>query len=561
MIRMFLVALIFTLYLPFLHAELHAEPCPSWTPERAATELDQLRKTLAHWDDQYHRLGVSQVADEIYDQSRERLKRLQQCFAAHADANPLATAAGPITHPVPHTGVGKLADESAVQAWLRGKQDVWVQPKIDGVAVSLVYQDGVPVRLLSRGDGVHGHDWSRHLPRLQAIPAQLPQALDLVLQGELYWRLDGHVQASAGSVNARSIIAGLMARKEVTAAQGQGVGLFVWDWPMGPETQHARMAQLQALGFGESARFSLPVSGMDEVAKWREHWYRSPLPFATDGVILRQGQRPPASRWKAQAPYWIAAWKHPFATALAEVREVRFKIGRTGRITPLLRLQPFTLDDRRVTQVSLGSLARWRSLDIRPGDQVAISLAGLTIPRLEHVVHRSSERVPVDPPSPGHFDAMSCWQASPGCEEQFIARLTWLSGRQGLGLAHVGPGVWRSLVQAERVNTLADWLRLRKEDLLPLGDFGPVRAERILESFSTARSRPFVQWLRALGVPAPRGLALPGDWAGLGARNVSQWKREPGVGMHRAEQLQRFFNDPAVVALAQELRSEAIEGF
>ena len=550
-----LISLIFCL------PTLHAQPCPSWTPERAATELDQLRKTLAHWDDQYHRLGVSQVADEIYDQSRERLKRLQQCFAAHADANPLATAAGPITHPVPHTGFGKLADESAVQAWLRGKQDVWVQPKVDGVAVSLVYQDGVPVRLLSRGDGVHGHDWSRHLPRLQAIPAQLPQALDLVLQGELYWRLDGHVQASAGSVNARSIIAGLMARKEVSAAQGQGVGLFVWDWPMGPETQQARMAQLQALGFGESARFSLPVSGIDEVAKWREHWYRSPLPFATDGVILRQDQRPPASRWKAQAPYWIAAWKHPFATALAEVREVRFKVGRTGRITPLLRLQPFTLDDRRVTQVSLGSLARWRSLDIRPGDQVAISLAGLTIPRLEHVVHRSSERVPVDPPSPGRFDAMSCWQASPGCEEQFIARLTWLSGRQGLGLAHVGPGVWRSLVQAERVNTLADWLRLRKEDLLPLGDFGPVRAERILESFATARSRPFVQWLRALGVPAPRGLALPGDWAGLGARNVSQWKREPGVGMHRAEQLQRFFNDPAVVALAQELRSEAIEGF
>lgn len=278
-------------------------------------------------------------------------------------------------------------------------------------------------------------------------------------------------------------------------------------------------------------------------------------------MILRQGQRPPASRWKARAPYWIAAWKHPFATALAEVREVRFKVGRTGRITPLLRLQPFILDDRRITQVSLGSLARWRSLDIRPGDQVAISLAGLTIPRLEHVVHRSSERVPVDPPSAGRFDAMSCWQASPGCEEQFIARLTWLSGRQGLGLAHVGPGVWRSLVQAGRVNTLADWLRLRKEDLLPLGDFGPVRAERILESFATARSRPFGQWLRALGVPAPRGLALPGDWAGLGARSVLQWKREPGVGMHRAEQLQRFFNDPAVVALAQGLRSEDIEGF
>ena len=538
-----------------------AQPCPPWPSERASEELDQLRKTLAEWDDHYHRLGVSQVADEIYDQSRTRLERLKHCFCDPTQANPLATAAGPVAHPVSHTGVGKLADESAVKAWMSGKQDVWIQPKVDGVAVSLVYQEGRPVRLLSRGDGVHGHDWSRHLPMLKAIPAQLPQPLDLVLQGELYWRLDDHVQATAGSVNARGIIAGLMARKRVTVTQGTGVGLFIWDWPAGPSSQQERMTQLQALGFGDTARFSLPVQDVDEAANWRAHWYRSPLPFATDGVILRQGQRPPATRWKAQAPYWIAAWKHPFATAMAEVREVHFKVGRTGRITPLLRLQPFILDDRRVTQVSLGSLARWRSLDIRPGDQVAISLAGLTIPRLDHVVHRSSERVPVEPPRPGRFHALSCWQASAGCEEQFIARLTWLGGKQGLALPHVGPGLWRSLVQAGRVNSLADWLQLREEDLLSLSDFGPARASRVMQSFAEARSRPFPQWLRAIGAPAPRDLALPGGWGGLEARNTSQWKKEPGIGTHRAEQLQRFFQDTAVQALAQTLRSEGIDGF
>lgn len=557
MIRTFLVALIFTLYLP----APRAESCPSWPPQRAAAELDQLHKTLAEWDDHYHRLGVSLVADEIYDQSRARLKHLQGCFADKTAANPLASATGPIAHPIPHTGVSKLADENAVQAWMRGKQDVWVQPKVDGVAVSVIYEKGQLARLLSRGDGTHGHDWSRHLPRLDAVPAQLPQPLDLVLHGELYWRLDAHVQATAGSANARSIIAGLMARKHITATQGQGVGLFIWDWPEGPQTQQQRLAQLQALGFGDSARFSIPVQGFEDVAAWRTQWYRSPLPFATDGVILRQSQRPPAARWKAQAPYWIAAWKHPFATALAEVRDVHFKVGRTGRITPLLRLQPFTLDDRRVTQVSLGSLARWQRLDIRPGDQVAISLAGLTIPRLDHVVHRGNQRGDVDPPAPGRFHTMSCWQASPGCEEQFIARLTWLSGKQGLGLPHVGPGVWAGLVQAGRVTTLADWLRLKEQDLLPLSDFGRVRVNRTLESFATARTRPFEQWLRAIGVPAPRGLALPHGWAALTARNTAQWKTQSGIGAHRANQLQRFFQDSDVLALAESLRSEGIDGF
>lgn len=557
MIRMFLVALIVTFYLPVIHAD----PCPPWASPRASAELDQLRNTLAQWDDHYHRLGISQVPDDIYDQSRQRLNHLHACFGPEPKADPLATATGPIAHPVPHTGVSKLADEASVRQWMRDKQNVWIQPKVDGVAVSLEYREGRLVRLLSRGDGVRGHDWSRHLPRLSAIPARLPQPVDLVLQGELYWRLDAHVQASAGSVKARSIIAGLMARKQMTVTQGQGVGLFIWDWPAGPVPQQERLAQLHALGFVDSARYSQPVRNVEEAAKWRAQWYGAPLPFATDGVILRQDQRPPSTRWKAQAPYWIAAWKHPFATAMAEVREVHFTVGRTGRVTPMLRLQPFILDDRRITQVSLGSLARWRRLDIRPGDQVAISLAGLTIARVDQVVHRSIERVPVQPPAQGRFHAMTCWEASLGCEAQFVARLAWLGGKQGLDLPRVGPGVWRSLVEAGQITTMADWLGLRSEALLTLSDLGPARARQFAQAIATARARPFEQWVRALGTPLPRGLGLPHAWSSLADRDAEQWQREPGIGARRAAQLQQFFQDPTVQALAQRLRSEAIDGF
>ncbi|MEZ0199002.1 DNA ligase B, partial [Pseudomonas qingdaonensis] len=166
-----------------------------------------------------------------------------------------------------------------------------------------------------------------------------------------------------------------------------------------------------------------------------------------------------------------------------------------------LHLLPVTLDDRRITQVSLGSLARWHTLDIRPGDQVAISLAGLTIPRLEQVVHRTVERQAIIAPAPDRYHAHSCWQASEGCDEQFIARLTWLGGKQGLALPRTGPGTWRRLVEAGLVTSMTDWLQLDAERLQQAPGISRLIAAHLLGSFDEARSRPFDQWLRALGVP------------------------------------------------------------
>ena len=260
------------------------------------------------------------------------------------------------------------------------------------------------------------------------------------MQGELYWRLSDHVQAQPGSVNARATVAGLMARKVLSAEQAAGIGLFVWDWPQGPANLPARIDACERWASRTPRRHSQPIGNIADAEHWREHWYRSPLPFASDGIVLRQSQRPPAERWQAKAPYWAIAWKYPFAQALAEVRKVNFKIGRTGRITPVLELTPVTLDDRQIKRVSVSSLQRWQALDIRPGDQVAISLAGLTIPRLDSVVLRSyrTGRIERAAGTPT-FTPLSCWQPTPGCESQFLARLTWLSGKQGLAMPHVGP--------------------------------------------------------------------------------------------------------------------------
>ena len=553
--------LLIAILLTFLSLATHASQCPDWPPARAQDEISARQKQIDLWDDSYHRQGQSMVADELYDQARAQLTTWQQCFKLGAPTDPLRTAGGSITHPIPHTGLAKLSDGAAVEEWLNGRSEVWVQPKVDGVAVSLVYQKGLLVQAISRGNGVQGKDWTLSARQIAGIPQQLAQPRDLVVQGELYWHLDGHVQASAGSLNARGNVAGLMARKQLGAEDAAGIGFFAWDWPEGPADLTERIAALDALGFASTAPFSHPIAEFAEVQRWREHWYRSPLPFASDGIILRQNQRPVADRWQAKAPYWIVAWKYPFAQALAEVRKVQFNIGRTGRITPVLDVSPIWLDDRQVKRVSVSSLPRWKALDIRPGDQVSISLAGLTIPRLDGVVLRSVERVPMEVPNAADFHHLSCWQPTAGCASQFRARLTWLSGKQGLAMPHVGPGIWEKLLETGRLNNLLDWLTLDAPELANINGFGERSTARLLNSFNSARERPFAHWLKALGLPPTGQAVLADSWQELAQRNTEQWQAEAGIGPGRAAQLSAFFRDPQVLALSETLRMAGIDGF
>ena len=466
-----------------------------------------------------------------------------------------------MVHPIAHTGVNKLADDKAVKAWLKGRTGLWIQPKVDGVAVTLVYSRGSLAKAISRGDGVNGQDWTAQAQLIKAIPQQLPWPDDAVLQGELYERLSEHVQASAGSVNARSKVAGLLARKTLSLAQAETIGLFVWDWPDGPATMSERLAGLNAMGFADSTRYTLALESYAQAAQWREHWYRTPMPFATDGVIMRQGERPSSERWQAKAPYWIAAWKHPYAQALAEVRKVSFTIGRSGRITPILELTPIRLDDRTVSRISTGSLQRWQTLDIRPGDQVAISLAGLTIPRLDGVITRSVERAEVNVPQASDFHELSCWQPTPGCESQFRARLTWLSGKKGLALSGVGPGTWDRLIESGKINGLVDWMTLDQAELVNIPGLAERSSAKLFASLQTARQKPFQTWLKAIGMPPAGSARLDADWDQLASRSTEQWQAEPGVGPGRAAKLVAFFNDPQVQALSQQLRVSGISGF
>ncbi len=541
-----------------------SQECPSWSDSRAAAEIDQLHQKILQWDEAYYFRHEALVDDSVYDQARAKLADWNRCFSESArTVTPSDQVVGrSVVHPVPQTGLEKLADSDAVANWLAARDEIWIQPKVDGVAVSLVYRRGKLAQMISRGDGNRGQDWTSHAHRIAAI---LPEISDtraqLVLQGELYWRFDGHRQKS-GSANARGLASGAMASRELSEEQAQRLAVFVWDWPGGPAAVPERLQALKAMGY-DSTGFTHRVSGVEEVAHWREHWYREPLPFATDGIVLRQGQRPAAEHWRAEPPLWAAAWKHPAKTALAEVVDVEFPVGRTGRIVPVVEIRPTQLDDREIRRVSSGSFARWKQWDIRPGDQLRIALAGQTIPKILDVVLPATQRAALDVPDSGEFGLLTCWRPTVKCKGQFLARAVWLGEK--LDFRAMGEGRWRTLMEAGALSDLLAWTELSHQELTDMPGIGDVRASKLERNFQQARARTFREWMVALGMPS--AAALPAEFwhdesfATLSKRSIDDWQRQPGIGPKRARDITDFMRHPEVLALGARLATLEVDGF
>lgn len=536
-----------------------AAECPDWPEERLTRESQALAEQVQRWDTAYHDDGVALIDDALYDQAVARLAAWQRCLGHAPDHRPLSRvtrSSGTLDHPAAQRGLTK-ADDDGVRRFTSRREDLWIQPKVDGVAITLRYQDGDLVEAVSRGDGERGQNWTNRVRQLPAVPNTLPEPISAVLQGELYWRLTQHVQSQSPASGARGAVAGAMAQSSPTVETLERIGLFVWDWPDGPTGMEERLTRLTSLGF-DTATYTQPLEERRDAAYWRDSWFNGPLPFATDGVVIKQAERPGVRRWSSSPPEWAIAWKYPAQQALAEVRGIEFRVGRTGRVTPLVWLNPVLLEGRRISRVSLGSLERWESLDVRPGDQVAISLAGLTIPQLTDVVWHTQERSPLSAPAPQRYHLLSCFELTPGCETQLLARLTYL-GEQ-LGMQGVGEGTWQALMEAGVVTQLLDWLDAEPRYLEKAYGIGEVTSAALTEQFQIALRRPFSAWLSALGAP-PGSESVRGDWETLAGYQREQWQAVPGVGPVRADALVAFFSHPDVQRMASQLHESGVAGF
>ncbi len=537
--------------------------CPAWSPAQAEQEIARLSAQIARWDKAYWQQGVSDVNDDVYDQLAARLKQWRHCFGDEQATEAQMPAGGSIRHPVSHTGVSKVANKAALRQWMRSHQDLWIQPKVDGVAVTLVYRQGQLVQATSRGDGLKGEDWTAKVKRIAAIPARVTGPLaNSVLQGELFLRRDNHVQHQMGGMNARAKVAGAMMRQDNSALLDH-IGIFIWAWPDGPATMDERLQALTRAGFDLTESWTHKVSSVEEVEKLRHRWLTSPLPFVTDGVVVRSAQEPAGNRWLPGDGSWVIAWKYAPVARIAEVRSITFAVGRTGRIAAVATLEPVQLDDKRVQRVNLGSVGRWQALDIAPGDQVQVSLAGQGIPRLDSVVWRGNNRQKPVPPA-SRFTPLTCFYASPECHEQFMARLAWLSSSQVLNIEGLGDAGWKALHQAHHFEHLFSWLALTQEQLQHTPGLSAQRGLRLWHQFNQARRQPFTRWLEALGVPVPRvAMRALGDrhWQQLQSRDPLRWQQVPGIGVEKARRLAEFIHHPTVNALTSWLNEQGVPGF
>lgn len=537
--------------------------CPAWSPARAQEEISRLQQQIKQWDDDYWKEGKSEVEDGVYDQLSARLTQWQRCFGSEPRDVMMPPLNGAVMHPVAHTGVRKMVDKNALSLWMRERSDLWVQPKVDGVAVTLVYRDGKLNKAISRGNGLKGEDWTQKVSLISAVPQTVSGPLaNSTLQGEIFLQREGHIQQQMGGINARAKVAGLMMRQDDSDTLNS-LGVFVWAWPDGPQLMSDRLKELATAGFTLTQRYTRAVKNADEVARVRNEWWKAELPFVTDGVVVRAAKEPESRHWLPGQAEWLVAWKYQPVAQVAEVKAIQFAVGKSGKISVVASLAPVMLDDKKVQRVNIGSVRRWQEWDIAPGDQILVSLAGQGIPRIDDVVWRGAERTKPTPPE-NRFNSLTCYFASDVCQEQFISRLVWLGSKQVLGLDGIGEAGWRALHQTHRFEHIFSWLLLTPEQLQNTPGIAKSKSAQLWHQFNLARKQPFTRWVMAMGIPLTRAALNASDersWSQLLFSTEQFWQQLPGTGSGRARQVIEWKENAQIKKLGSWLAAQQITGF
>ncbi|ESE25227.1 NAD-dependent DNA ligase OB-fold domain protein [Escherichia coli 910096-2] len=537
--------------------------CPAWSPARAQEEISRLQQQIKQWDDDYWKEGKSEVEDGVYDQLSARLTQWQRCFGNETRDVMMPPLNGAVMHPVAHTGVRKMADKNALSLWMRERSDLWVQPKVDGVAVTLVYRDGKLNKAISRGNGLKGEDWTQKVRLISAVPQTVSGPLaNSTLQGEIFLKRKGHIQQQMGGINARAKVAGLMMRQGNSDTLNS-LAVFVWAWPDGPHLMTDRLKDLATAGFTLTQTYTRAVKNADEVAHVRNEWWKAKLPFVTDGVVVRAAKEPESRHWLPGQAEWLVAWKYQPVAQVAEVKAIQFAVGKSGKISVVASLAPVMLDDKKVQRVNIGSVRRWQEWDIAPGDQILVSLAGQGIPRIDDVVWRGAERTKPTPPE-NRFNSLTCYFASDVCQEQFISRLVWLGSKQVLGLDGIGEAGWRALHQTHRFEHIFSWLLLTPEQLQNTPGIAKSKSAQLWHQFNLARQQPFTRWVMAMGIPLTRAALNASDersWSQLLFSTEQFWQQQPGTGSGRARQVIEWKENAQIKKLGSWLAAQQITGF
>ena len=560
--------------------------------KEAAQRHRRLAEQIAALDRAYYQEAAPLASDREYDLLMKELVDLE---AAHPElitpdspsqrvgGEPLSEFAS-VRHAQPMLSLDNTYSEEEVREFaervaknlLATPHSFVVEPKIDGVAVSLRYEKGSFVLGATRGDGKTGDDITQNLRTLRTLPQTLRGAPELLeIRGEVYFPSDAFAQlnqqrAEAGDplfANPRNAAAGslkqldpkLVARRPLSIvlySPGECLGLECRD-------QAGWLALLKRLGLPVPEWHRLATTADELLAAIHDlDAKRAQFPYDTDGAVIKLNEWPLRDRLglTSKSPRWAMAYKYSAERARTRLNAVTFQVGRTGAITPVAELAPVLLSGSTVARATLHNFEEVKRKDIRLGDHVLIEKAGEVIPAVIEVdlSTRTGEEQAIVPPT----ECPSCQTAlvqdgifircpNPECPDQLKRRVLHYAQRNAMDINDLGESLVGQLVDLKLVRDPADLYALTFEQLSGLDRMAEKSAQNVLAGIAASRQRTLGRFLFGLGiihvgVTAGQELAYHfGSLEALGQASVEDLESVPNIGSKIAQSVHDFFHDPA----------------
>ena len=519
-------ALLFLLLISLFCSPALSFTCPKISTLDASQQMTSLAKDIRYHNQLYYEKAQPAISDAEYDKLFVRLVQLEDCFPALAVADSPTRRVGDgagggtqkIKHDQPMLSLSSATGPEAVEALLKriaaeGVTQLFVQPKVDGLPVELMYAAGRLFSASTRGDGHIGEDVTERVRKIHGIPHLLTGTFPdrVVVRGEVYTdlRLLKNYGAAGKYATPRHMAAGVLKAQSSEPEALATLRLFPFELVTAGSVQSDRAALqlLSGWGFPVSFEHTQPVKSFAEVqAVYRTYLaHRDQLPFAMDGVVVKIDDLQMRKRLGAgeRAPFWAAAWKFPPDTVLTKILKIHWTVGRTGRRTPIAEVTPVRLGGVLVSRVSLHSAVEINRLDIAPGDQVVVALVGDVIPQLLEVVGRVSRKLVAGSAArevpESSLDA--CLRDTPVCRDQFLSKAAYFTSKYGLNINGLGRGRVQKLVEAGLVTDLPSLFLLQEEALATVPGFGIKTARRLTAAIHAASHPDYFRLVAALGIP------------------------------------------------------------
>ena len=502
--------------------------------------VNELHDLLNQYSYEYYVKDNPSVPDSEYD---KLLRELIDIENAHpelkTDDSPTVRVGGEaqssfekVNHETPMLSLGNAFNEEELRRFderIRehiGKVEYMCELKIDGLAVSLKYEDGRFVQGLTRGDGTTGEDITENLRTIHAIPLKIKEPLNVEVRGEAYMprrsfmRLNDEREKNEEQpfANPRNAAAGSLRQLDPKLAAKRKLSVFLYSvndfTDFSATTQSDALDELDRLGFKtnhERARVEDIEGVLEYIKKWTKQ--REQLSYDIDGIVIKVNDLDQQDEmgFTQKSPRWAIAYKFPAEEVVTELKDIELSIGRTGVVTPTAILEPIRVAGTTVSRASLHNEDLIKERDIRIGDSVIVKKAGDIIPEVvRSIIDRRPNdakpyHMPTHCPSCGHElvriegeVALRC--INPKCQAQLVEGLIHFVSRQAMNIDGLGNKIIQQLYHHQLIKDVGDIFYLNKEDLLPLERMGTKKVENLLSAIEHAKQNSLEHLLFGLGI-------------------------------------------------------------